>query len=242
LHTWFRLYSELLEDPKVQTLPPDLFKHWINLLCLASKNEGLLPPPADISFALRLSAGTTTDVLSKLLKAGLLERKSGIYQPHNWNKRQYKSDVSTDRVRAFRERFRNVSGLDSETVSAAVSETRSDTDSDTEDRSESNPPIVPPLGDGFEDFWKSYPRKIGKGAAKRVWERIHPVNGLREKIAAAVAEAKMSDQWRRDNGQYIPHPSTWLNQGRWDDEPVSLITETQLREQRYAELERKGIL
>ena len=28
----------------------------------------------------------------------------------------------------------------------------------------------------------------------------------------------MSAQWQRDNGQYIPHPATWLNQGRWDDE------------------------
>lgn len=38
-----------------------------------------------------------------------------------------------------------------------------------------------------------------------------------ETLVTAVERQKCSDQWTRDNGQYIPHPTTWLNQGRWDD-------------------------
>ena len=39
-----------------------------------------------------------------------------------------------------------------------------------------------------------------------------------DSVIEAVERQKRSDQWTRDNGQYIPHPATWLNQGRWEDE------------------------
>jgi hypothetical protein len=37
-------------------------------------------------------------------------------------------------------------------------------------------------------------------------------------MLSAVEAQKQTDQWTKDGGQYIPHPSTWLNQGRWEDE------------------------
>ena len=39
-----------------------------------------------------------------------------------------------------------------------------------------------------------------------------------ETMIQAIEQHKRSDQWTRDNGQYIPHPATWLNQRRWEDE------------------------
>ena len=77
------------------------------------------------------------------------------------------------------------------------------------------PPKSPSTGDAFERFWSVYPRKIGKQSAKRAFERVKvPL----ETLVTAIERQKCSDQWTRDNGQYIPHPTTWLNQGRWDDE------------------------
>ena len=70
----------------------------------------------------------------------------------------------------------------------------------------------------FSEFWAAYPRKIGKESARKAWLRIHPTNEHHAKILFAIEKAKKCEQWRRDNGQYIPHPATWLNQGRWDDE------------------------
>lgn len=70
----------------------------------------------------------------------------------------------------------------------------------------------------FEEFWKQYPRKVGKGDARKKWMRIEPNDELFHRILSAVEAAKKSEQWQRDNGQFIPHPATWLNQGRWDDE------------------------
>ena len=52
---WFRFYADALDDPKVQRLPPPIFKTWVNLLCLASKNEGNLPSAEECAFALRMS-------------------------------------------------------------------------------------------------------------------------------------------------------------------------------------------
>ncbi len=79
-----------------------------------------------------------------------------------------------------------------------------------------------PQGEGgsqsFDQFWQAYPKKIGKGAARKAWGKIRPGKALIEKILAAVDAAKRSDQWQRDGGQYIPNPVTWLNQGRWDDD------------------------
>lgn len=87
---------------------------------------------------------------------------------------------------------------------------------DKEHKTEDNiPPKSPSAGDAFERFWSVYPRKIGKQSAKRAFERVKvPL----ETLVTAVERQKCSDQWTRDNGQYIPHPTTWLNQGRWDDE------------------------
>lgn len=77
------------------------------------------------------------------------------------------------------------------------------------------PPKSPSKGDAFERFWSVYPRKIGKQSAKRAFERVKvPL----ETLVTAVERQKCSDQWTQNNGQFIPHPATWLNQGRWDDE------------------------
>lgn len=74
----------------------------------------------------------------------------------------------------------------------------------------------------FLEFWQAYPKKQGKGAAERAWKKIRPDRELCGKMLDALSVAKISRQWQRDNGQYIPNPATWLNQRRWEDEPVQI--------------------
>lgn len=69
---------------------------------------------------------------------------------------------------------------------------------------------------GFEDFWAAYPRKVGKLAALREWQRLRPDEATVKAMAAALEWQR--EQW--DDPQYIPHPRTWLHQGRWMDEPT----------------------
>jgi hypothetical protein len=109
---WFRMYDELLDDPKVQRLSPDDFRGWVNLLCLASRNGGKLPAIADIAFALRETQDAVSTLVERLRSGGLIERRSGgadgaFDAPYRWNERQYKSDTSTDRVKRFRKRSKN---------------------------------------------------------------------------------------------------------------------------------------
>ena len=68
---------------------------------------------------------------------------------------------------------------------------------------------------GFEDFWNFYPKKVGKGAAEKSWEKLKPDLSV---ILVAIEQQKQSDQWKKDGGRYVPNPATWLNQKRWEDE------------------------
>jgi len=69
----------------------------------------------------------------------------------------------------------------------------------------------------FDAFWSAYPRKVGKQAARRAWDRAKGRPAI-PAILAAIEAQRATEQWRRDGGQYIPHPATWISHGRWDDE------------------------
>lgn len=84
------------------------------------------------------------------------------------------------------------------------------------EKSKSEKPNV--QAERFAIFWQAYPKKIAKGAAERAWRKIKPSAELLQKMLAAIERGKISKQWNKDNGQYIPNPSTWLNQKRWEDE------------------------
>lgn len=81
------------------------------------------------------------------------------------------------------------------------------------------PKTAPPTPPEFEEFWAAYPRKIGKAAALKAWKSAtkttHP-----DTIQAGI-EAHRDNLAARE-ARFIPHPSTWLNAGRWDDEPDPL--------------------
>jgi hypothetical protein len=126
---WWRAYEEAVDDPKLQRLPDSLFKAWFNLMCLASRHGGKLPPAEDVAFSLRLSEGRAAAIISGLENRGLIDRdEDGAFRPHNWNARQYKSDTSTDRVKQFRERKSQQDGNVSSTVSVTPPETEQSTE------------------------------------------------------------------------------------------------------------------
>ena len=74
------------------------------------------------------------------------------------------------------------------------------------------------LEEFFGLFWQAYPKKIGKGYAFECFKKIRVSRSLLDTMLEAIAKQKKSDMWKRDKGQYIPNPSTWLNQKRWEDD------------------------
>jgi hypothetical protein len=74
------------------------------------------------------------------------------------------------------------------------------------------------LRERFERFWEIYPKKVGKDAAWVEFQRRNPGDDLTDDMIAVIQQQRASEQWRKDGGQFIPHPRTWLHQGRWQDE------------------------
>ena len=81
------------------------------------------------------------------------------------------------------------------------------------------PPISPPYG--FLEFWEAYPRKQAKVDAVKAWKKLSPSPDLVTRIIASVQHACDSPAWRKDGGQFIPYPATYINGRRWEDEQIT---------------------
>lgn len=90
-----------------------------------------------------------------------------------------------------------------------------DTDTDTDKNTNNTPPMVDDL---FPKFWKMYPNKKGKAAAEKAWKKLKVTADLFGQIAEGLAAQVVCEAWVKDGGQFIPHPATWLNGKRWEDE------------------------
>lgn len=132
---WFRFYDDAMNDPKLLRLSDAMFRAWMTLLCIASKHEGKLPPADDIALMLRLKTTTVATWITELSASGLLDNVDGVFAPHNWDGRQYKSDSSNERVKRHRQHKRNVTCNVTDTVTVTAPET----DTDTEQKKDAAP-------------------------------------------------------------------------------------------------------
>jgi hypothetical protein len=84
----------------------------------------------------------------------------------------------------------------------------------------------------FEAWWTHYPRKVAKLQAQRTWLQIRPLpdHAFTERAIGAIERQKRDAEFWKEGGRYIPHPSTWLNAGRYLDEEIELPTTTSFRD------------
>ncbi len=185
---WIKLYRDLLDDIDWHKLDGEAAKTLVMLWLLASEMDGQLPDTKEIAFRLR-----TTEIKVKQSLAKLI----------HWLER--------DDIKTISKRYQD----DIKTISKRYQNDLSETETETE--TETEPPARPVGEDGFEQFWKAYPRKQGKKAAYKAWQKAKDKPEISHILRQLVIQ-KQSDQWTKDGGQYIPLPATWLNQGRWADE------------------------
>ena len=106
---------------------------------------------------------------------------------------------------------------------------RQPTKSTKEKKKENNTPPKSPQGDAadelFDRFWSAYPRHVAKEKTRTSFSKV-PLLEI-PNLMSALERQKKSDQWTKDGGQFIPHPTTWLNQRRWQDEITVEITQPQ---------------
>lgn len=126
---WFRMYSDAVNDEKLRLLAFEDRWHFVALLCCKSKgvlddsNGDMLMRKAAV--LLGLSTRELSEVARRLSEVGLIDFDT--LQPIKWDDRQFRSDSSTERVHAYRDRIRNTAKRD-----CNVSETAQDTDTDTD--------------------------------------------------------------------------------------------------------------
>lgn len=66
----------------------------------------------------------------------------------------------------------------------------------------------------FDEFWSLFPKKVGKKPAKKLWDRLSAE--VQRTILADLPKRKLGQKWQEHT--YIEHPTTYLNQERWEDE------------------------
>lgn len=107
---WFRLYNEIIDDPKVAKMSPKVFKFFIFLMCFASEREqnGALPfSKKELSWRLRIPIKRINLYINELKELKIIEDNPVILFI-NWGKRQFASDSSKERVKKHRDSKCNV--------------------------------------------------------------------------------------------------------------------------------------
>ena len=136
--------------------------------------------------------------------------------------------------------FLDASTMLAPSLRVATPETETERETETGKRVSKSAKKDPTLG--FDLFWIAYPNKKGKGQALKAWSKISPDKKLLQSMLSALDAQKQSDSWVKDEGRFIPHPATWLNGMRWEDEvggasaaPASRAAQIQEAERKEAE-------
>lgn len=83
----------------------------------------------------------------------------------------------------------------------------------------------------FEIFWTTYPKKRDKGRTEKWFEKNNPSKTLVDLMIKQIERFKDTEDWKKENGKFIPYPTTWLNGKMWEDE-FETITEHEERLER----------
>lgn len=150
---WFRLYSEWADDPKVQMMPEPMQRRLVMLFCERCKNETL--HETERAFHWRITEAELAETKALFLQKGFIDEHWNLV---NWNKRQFISDSSTDRVRRYRQAKKQAETLQGTRETGnlkSVTSPDSDSDADSEPRGDAReaalPSIAPTLGADPED-------------------------------------------------------------------------------------------
>jgi hypothetical protein len=220
-NSWLRLWHDMPNDPKWRTISraskqsiSSVIAVYVHILVIASnanergRTQNICNE--DIASALDLDC-EQVDAIIDAMQGRVLDGDlvSG------WKKRQIeREDGGAERARAWRENKKRTQANASERKRTPDTDTDTDTDTDIK-----NKPSVH-VGDEFARFWDAYPKKVGKVDAKKAWVKNKPP--IDDVLVALLWQSK-SDQWLKDGGQYIPNPSTYINQWRWHDEPQAIV-------------------
>lgn len=219
---WIKLDDGFATHPKVLKAGPLGIAVQIRALCYASQNktDGFIPTEALELMTYGLPAGMT----ERMLECGLWDQIDGGYQIHDylhWNmsREQYdsvKESLSRAGKKGMKSRWKG--HIRQDNPGYKVSNNPPNNQSITSLSISKSLNSLNSSSSEFEQFWQAYPRKTGKKAALNEWKKATDRPPL-ETVLWAISQQREGADWRKEGGKFIPHPSTWLHQGRWDDVP-----------------------
>lgn len=167
--------------------------------------------------------------VSTLHEIGFLNKRGKLFSVHDWEinnpwaanaPERKKQAQDAAKARWLKNKEKVICSEHADSMLPAYAPSPSPLPSPLPFPSPSHKPPISPKGDDvdFNTFWKAYPKKIGKDAALKAWKKIPRPAETIPLILTALEWQKASLDWTKENGQFIPNPSTYLNQGRWKDE------------------------
>lgn len=216
--TYIRVHDGMPDHPKIDGLSDAAFRLLVTMWCWCSRHltDGVVP------------AGTwqkrgTSESRAELLMAGLAEeRLDGAVLMHDYTDHQR----TADEVRELREKRREAGSKGGKAKANALASAKANALADALANGKQNSAIDIDIDisknslaqpDGFAEFWMAYPRRIGKGQATKAWATAMKRGADPRNVVAAAAVFARSCAGK--DPKFIPHPTTWLNGERYDDEP-----------------------
>ena len=202
---WFRMYSEAVDDEKLRLLSFEDRWHFIAILCCKSAgiiDEGGPLMRRKLAVKLGLDLSTFEEVVRRLAEVELIDRET--VQPMAWDRRQFQSDNSTERVREHRERVKQARN-----VSATPPETEAESEAESEEEEREREQRTPAREAGKRSPYGSRLPQDFPTADEMTWCQQE-----RPDLDAAFVRDKFRDYWRGvagAKGRKADWPATWRN-------------------------------
>lgn len=219
---WFRLYSEFASDHKMQMMSEAYQRRYVMLLCLRCSNGDVTLQDEEVAFQLRISSDEWSETKAAFIGKNLIDKHNRVLA---WERRQFISDSSVERVRKHREKVKHERNV---TVTPPDTEqNRTDAEQSREKNSTTAAVAAAPApkksvvvsDQNFDRFWDAYDYKLSRHKALKAWQSISPDDELAEKIIAAALIYNKANPTRA----YYKHATTWLNGRNWEDNPNDLL-------------------
>jgi len=226
---WIKITTDMFDDEKIKLLEamPDadtLLVIWVKLICQAGKvnsngyiflSENL--PYTEEQFATIFNQPVNTIRLAlqafRKLEMISIDDDGTILLP-NFSKHQNTEGLEKirEQTRLRVAKHRQLKAGNEDVTPSNVTVTQQNKNRIDKNRKEIDKVNT------FDIFWNAYPKKKSKGQAETAFKKVNPDDQLLQVILKAIEEAKKSEGWLKDGGQYIPYPATWLNAKGWEDE------------------------
>lgn len=205
-NSWFRLYAEFSTDPKVQMMSEVYQRRLVMLFCMKCNGDATLHDN-EIAFQLRISSDEWAATKGEFIARGFLDSDNNLL---NWDKRQFRSDSSTERSRKHREVKRSTTQQP-----CNVAATPPDTEQ-IQNRTEKKEANASSLA--FEKFWDTYPTLNRSKGSKKQAQSAYEAAIKKTDHETILKGVNAYAAYLRNSGQSNADAFRWLRDERWGDD------------------------